>query len=51
MCIFYSNPLTCRDYEGRYFSPRKELNYINLKGFCNPSLYKVFSACKDMIFL
>lgn len=46
MYIFDSNSLTCRDYGDRYFPPRKELNYINFKGFYNPSLYKVLLLAK-----
>lgn len=45
MCIFYSNPLTCREYEVAT-PPRKELNDINFKGFYNPSLYKVLLLAK-----
>ena len=51
MCIFYSNPLTCREYEVATTPPRKELNYINFKGFRNPLFSPKFYYCKDMKFL
>lgn len=46
MYIFDSNSLTCRDYGDRYFSPRKELNYINFKGFRNPLFCQSFTTAK-----